>query len=61
MRYWGKRKKYLDKKEDLTALGKRDSLKFGQEMRYYFGVFVGNSANRTVVSHVKENCKLKVK
>ena len=59
--YWGKCKKYLDKKGDLTALGKRDSLKFGQEMRDYFGVLVGNSANRTVVSYVEEDYKLTVK
>ena len=51
--YWRKCKKYLVKKGDLTAFGKQDSLKFGQEMRDYFGVFVGNSANCTVVSYAK--------
>ena len=53
--FLGKHKKYLDKKGDLTTLRIRDWLKFGQQMRDYFGVFVRNSANRTVMSHVKED------
>ena len=57
----GKTQEISRQERGFNCTGKRDSLKFEQEMRYYFGVFVQNSANRTMMFHVKEKCQLKVK